>query len=518
MTKPNFALGLDSSTQSLSAVLIDVESQSIHAEMSLNFDQHFPNYKTVNGTLPHKDPKIVHAPPLMWVEALDKLFYKMQQEAWPLDQVGVIAGSGQQHGTVYLNETADVEFSCLKAEQSLVSQLQGIFSRSTAPIWMDSSTAIDCEVLSEVVGANELANSTGSFAYERFSGPQIRKFYREEPQAYAETKSICLVSSFLASILAGKIAPIDLGDASGMNLLDLKSRSWNRVALEACAPKLADRLGTPVPSDTVFADIAPYFSEKYGVHPQAKVMAWSGDNPNSLIGLGLTEAGDMALSLGTSDVLFTLMKELPKIQLSEGHVFYTPKNDFMGLLCFSNGSLVREKIKDHFLLNWSAFEKAVAASPIGNKGGMMLPWFIPEIIPKVTQPNVVYEGIDSNDAPQVCRAVLEGQMLSRLIHAENLGVSPKCLKITGGASKNQSIVQIAADVFGCPIESIESTASAALGAALRAMSAMQPTVPLKALVEPFVKVVQTTLPVSENHQMYKAIKQNYREFEQKYVK
>jgi len=47
---------------------------------------------------------------------------------------------------------------------------------------------------------------------------------------------------------------------------------------------------------------------------------------------------------------------------------------------------------------------------------------------------------------------------------------------------------------------------------------MQPTVPLKALVEPFVKVVQTTLPVSENHQMYKAIKQNYREFEQKYVK
>ena len=68
-----YALGLDSSTQSLTAFLIDAEMLEIHGELSLNFDQYFPQYKTESGTLKHDDPQIVHAPPQLWVEALDKL-------------------------------------------------------------------------------------------------------------------------------------------------------------------------------------------------------------------------------------------------------------------------------------------------------------------------------------------------------------------------------------------------------------------------------------------------------------
>ena len=62
---------------------------------------------------------------------------------------------------------------------------------------------------------------TGSPAYERFTGPQIRKFYQEQPDAYAATARIHLVSSFMASLLLGADAPIDPGDGSGMNLMDL---------------------------------------------------------------------------------------------------------------------------------------------------------------------------------------------------------------------------------------------------------------------------------------------------------
>jgi xylulokinase len=513
-----YALGLDSSTQSLTAFLVDAEKLEIYAELSLNFDQYFPQYKTENGTLKHVDSQIVHAPPQLWVEALDQLFAKMKAENWPLDQIEVIAGSGQQHGTVYLNQSARAVLAKLDPNSSLVDQLKGIYSRETSPIWMDSSTKEDCDALTESLGAKELAASTGSFAYERFSGPQIRKFYREDPNAYAATDAICLVSSFLASILAGELAPIDLGDASGMNLLDLNSRHWNEQALETCGPELAKKLGQPKPADTIVSDVSAYFAEKYGVNAAAKVMAWSGDNPNSLIGLGLTQEGDMALSLGTSDVLFTLMKNLPRTEMGEGHVFYTPKDDYMGLLCFSNGSLAREKTKDRFNLDWEEFEQAVERSPVGNGGGMMLPWYIPEIVPKTTQPNLAVQGLIEDDPAQICRAVLEGQMLSRLIHAENLGVTPSRLKITGGASKNQSIVQIAADVFGCPIESIESTASAALGAALRAVSVMKPEKDLESLVAPFVKVVQTTNPVAENHKIYAQMKKAYQTFEQSHIK
>ena len=68
---------------------------------------------------------------------------------------------------------------------------------------------------------------------ERFAGPQIRKFWEEDPDAYRGTARIHLVSSFLCSLLIGKHAPIDTGDGAGMNLLNLSAGDWDPVLLEA---------------------------------------------------------------------------------------------------------------------------------------------------------------------------------------------------------------------------------------------------------------------------------------------
>ena len=49
---PRLFLGLDSSTQSLSAVIIDLDQRKVIYEKSLNFDRALPEYKTRNGVLP----------------------------------------------------------------------------------------------------------------------------------------------------------------------------------------------------------------------------------------------------------------------------------------------------------------------------------------------------------------------------------------------------------------------------------------------------------------------------------
>src|SRR5262249_32902213 len=152
-------------------------------------------------------------------------------------------------------------------------------------------------------GDAAVAALTGSRAYERFTGAQIHKFAAQEPAAYARTDRIHLVSSFMASLLAGRHAPIDPGDGAGMNLMDLAARRWAPRALEATAPDLARRLPDIQDSWAVVGTLAPYWQTRYGFGP-AKVIAWSGDNPCSLIGLGLIDAGQLGISLGTSDTVF----------------------------------------------------------------------------------------------------------------------------------------------------------------------------------------------------------------------
>ena len=172
-------LGLDSSTQSLSAIVIDYDARRIVSENSLGFDKMLPHYRTRNGTLRSSDPLVVHSPPLMWVEALDVLFGQMKNDGVPLGEIIAVSGSGQQHGSVYLNDRAAGALGRLNPAKGLAENLSGIFSRSTSPIWMDSSTSVECaEIREKLGGIKATAQQTGSDTFERFTGPQIRKFYK----------------------------------------------------------------------------------------------------------------------------------------------------------------------------------------------------------------------------------------------------------------------------------------------------------------------------------------------------
>ncbi|MBS3763600.1 MAG: carbohydrate kinase [Planctomycetes bacterium] len=465
-------LGLDSSTQSLSAMVIDLDSKEVVYDDSIAFDEELPHYGTENGVLRADDPKVVHSPPLMWVEALDLAFSRLQESGVDLGEILAVSGSGQQHGSVYMNSTASQVIGGLDPDEDLANQLEGIFSRETSPIWMDSSTEEECEeIMASLGGMRETAAATGSAAFERFTGPQIRKFYKNDSEGYENTAHIALVSSFMASILAGQIAPIDHGDGAGMNLMDIENKTWHQDAVRATAPDLADKLPELAPSSTIIGTVSPYFAEKYGLNSDAQALVWSGDNPNSLIGVGLVKPGMVAISLGTSDTYFGFMEECHTDPRGEGHVFGAPTGDYMTLICFKNGSLARENIRDTYDLDWEGFSEALKNTPPGNDGKMMLPYFEPEIVPKVLDPGVRRLDLDEDDAEGNCRAVVEAQMMSMRIHSAWMGRRPKEIRATGGASANEAILRIMADVQNCPVYRFEVSNSAALGAALRAAQA-----------------------------------------------
>ncbi|XP_040404062.1 xylulose kinase isoform X6 [Cygnus olor] len=426
----------------LKVIAIDEHLRVIY-EDNVHFDKDLPEFKTQGGAYVHSDRLTVTSPVLMWVKALDMILEKMKSSGFNFAQVRALSGAGQQHGSVYWKKGSIQILKNASPELPLHQLLKACFAVSNSPIWMDSSTASQCSNLEKAVGgAQRLAAITGSRAYERFTGNQIAKIYSQNPEVYKQTESasscdknglkqgetsmqrISLVSSFAASLFLGAYAPIDYSDGSGMNLLQIWEKVWSASCLDACAPGLEEKLGSPVPSHSVLGSISPYYIQRYGFSPDCKVVAFTGDNPASLAGMRLRE-GDIAISLGTSDTLFLWIQEpTPAV---EGHILCNPVDSqtFMALLCFKNGSLMRERIRDDCASgSWDEFSKALSSTVAGNNGNLGFYFDVMEITPEavgIHRFNSDNQKVSDFPKEVEIRALIEGQFMAKRIHAEKLG-------------------------------------------------------------------------------------------------
>ena len=470
-------LGLDSSTQSLTALIVDTDTGEV-IDRSIAFGARLPQYGSPNGFLANDDPRIKHSNPLMWVEALDLVLGELRAAGVDLGAIRGVSGAGQQHGSVYLSRSLD-EAGSWSVSAPLVEQVRPLLSRATAPIWMDASTGAACAEITAAAGGDaKMVALTGSRAIERFTGPQIRKFWKDDPAGYERTAEIHLVSSFIASLLSGASAPIDLGDGAGMNLLDLAAGAWSGKLLEATAPGLGRKLKPAVPGATRVGVVADYFVHKYGFAPETPVVAFTGDNPSSLIGMGAGAPGTAVVSLGTSDTMFAAMAAPHTDPKGYGNVFGNPAGGFMALCCFANGSLAREEIAKRFGLGWDQFARAILEqTQPGNGGDLLLPYFVPEITPRLAAPAPRWFGspdfVAGKSPAAAARAVVEAQALSMRLHSAFIGQPPERILVTGGASKNAGILRVLADVFQAEIVPLRVGNSSALGGALRAAQAVE---------------------------------------------
>ncbi len=77
-----------------------------------------------------------------------------------------------------------------------------------------------------------------------------------------------------------------------MNLLDIRTKEWSKQCLEGIIPdynddkiaELIQKLGKPVPTETVQGVISNYFVERFGFNPECKIVTFTGDNPSSFAG------------------------------------------------------------------------------------------------------------------------------------------------------------------------------------------------------------------------------------------
>ena len=452
-------LGIDASTQSIKALVYDTDTRTVVTTVAVNFGRDLPEFNSPDGFLPNADPLVRRADPRMWRAALDQVLAKLQA-AVDTSRIAAVGGDGQQHGSVYLNARWDASMD------------GDYFARAVSPIWMDSSTTAECRALDARFGA-ALQMRTGSPAIERFTGPQIMKFAKDDPAAFAATTRIHLVSSFLCSLLAGEDAPVDIGDGAGMNLLNLSTLDWDREICDFISPDLAAKLPRIArPGEKTTLKLAPYFA-KFGLTPGIPVVPFTGDNPASLVGTGADRPGVAVVSLGTSDVFFAAMDRFQTDPDGCGHVFGNPSGGCMSLACIKNGSLAREKVRALVGCDYAFFDEGAFAE-VGARAKDLraFPYFESEITP--LHPAT---GIEANfdwehaSAAEKVVSVIRGQVLNLFERTRWIGAFD-VIRVTGGASRSKGLRETIAEIFGARVETLDVPDSAALGGALLAARAL----------------------------------------------
>jgi xylulokinase len=487
-------LGLDLSTQSITGVLLDSRLQPVRPATSVNFDNSFPEYGTKAGMSVGKDG-VVTSPVTMWLRALDALFDELKGTGL-LGRVAAVSCSGQQHGSVYWTQAGLETLSSPPASAArFADALSDAFAVTDCPIWADSSTQSECDAIEaafspkagSTLGAAAVARLTGSRAYARFTGPQIAAISTRQPAAWAATERVSLVSSWGAALLTGRHQPVDTSDASGTLLMDIRTRTWapSMLTCGVMPPELEQRLGgPPVPSHSIVGTVSPFAARASGLREGCVVAASSGDNPCAIAGLGLARAGDLALSLGTSDTLLGVAAAAAATPATEGHIMAHPTDpaSIFGMLCYKNGGAARQAVRDERCeADWGLFDEALRRAPPANDGVLGLSLPLPEITPIISRNGEWYvDGTgklvpkSSLSTPQLVRAVVEGRFLSMRARGGAIGLSGEGGRVlaTGGGSQSKAILQIAADVFGAPVLASDTPDAAAIGAARRAAYAL----------------------------------------------
>ena len=480
MPSKRLALGLDSSTQSLSAVVIDIDTAEKYFEHSLDYraDARLNRFGIGEDyILPPREAGEAEQPPLMYLASLDAMFADMREAGVPLTSILLINTSGQQHGHVYLNSDADVLLAQLASFQNfkeddrdLQTLLTDAFAYPNAPIWMTANTVAQTDAVRNGVGGKaEMINLSGSDAPLRFTGTVMRRVGEQFPEHYTATAKIQLISSFIPAVLTGNAnVPIDYGNACGMSLMNYRSKAWDSALLAATAHELPgdveefqSKLPTLVRPDSIVGSLAAYYIEKYGFEGRCAVIAGSGDNPQAKVPVG----GDL-LSLGTSFVNMVSTDGDTLDPEGFANAMYDGINRPFMFGCRTNGAMVWDAVRNNYGLAKEEYAPAEAALQEVAPGQFMTFWqpkteSFPvsgafELIRAAAQPTLAedYTGIieTSLAAVYIYSAVFTKQTQAPLF-------------VTGGATDSPEIMRRVAGIWNRPTFPVEK-GGAALGAAV----------------------------------------------------
>lgn len=436
-------LGIDVSTTATKALLID-DSGNVVAVAATEY-----SFETPRPLWSEQDPA------LWWNGAVRSIRLALEQAGVDGSAVDAIGLTGQMHGLVLLDEDGNV--------------------LRPAILWNDQRTAAQCDDIRARLGKDALVQVTGNDALTGFTAPKILWVRDNEPDVFRRARHVLLPKDFVRFRLTGQYAT-DRAGAAGTLLMDLRNRDWSKHVLDAL--EIPESWMPPThEGPQITGTLSEQAAAETGLRAGTPVVAGGGDQAAQAVGVGAVREGIVALTLGTSGVVFATANT-PFIE-PQGrlHAFCHAVPDrwhLMGVMLSAAGSL---RWYRDTLAPGVPFDELLAPAddvPIGSEGLLYLPYLTGERTPHPDPlARGAFVGLTVRHKPaHFTRAVLEGVAFGlrdsfELMRKAGLPTIGQ-VRVSGGGARSPLWRQILADVLGAELVTVNTTEGAAYGAALLA--------------------------------------------------
>ena len=482
----SYLLGIDVSTTGVKALLLAEKGTVVS---SANTEQPL---STPYPLWSEQDPAD------WWKGAIQSIRQVLAETGVAGDAIQGVGLTGQMHGLTLLDEAGEV--------------------LRPAILWNDQRTAAQCDEIRARLGRSHLIEITGNDALTGFTAPKILWVQENEPEVYKKTRHILLPKDYVRYKLTGAFA-VDRADGAGMILIDIKTRDWSPEMLKALGipgewlPKTYEG---PEVTGTVTAEAAALTGLKAGT----PVIAGGGDQAAQAVGVGAVKPGIVALTLGTSGVVFATTDQ-PFIE-PDGrlHAFchsVPGRWHLMGVMLSAAGSLrwYRDTVAPG--MDYDSLLAPAKDIPPCSEGLLFLPYLTGERTP---HPDPLARGgfaglTIRHGLPHMTRSVLEGVAFGlrdsfELMKSAGLA-SIYQVRVSGGGARSPLWRQILADVFNAELITVNTTEGAAYGAALLAGVGTGVWNDVDSACQATVKQTGSTTPNGEDVKRYEAGYALYRE-------
>lgn len=475
-------IGIDLGTSGVKAILLNEQGDVLATH-------------TEKLTVSRPHPLWSEQDPEQWWQATNTAMQALGSQH-ALREVKALGIAGQMHGATLLDKQQRV--------------------LRPAILWNDGRCGEECMLLEEKVGASR--QITGNLMMPGFTAPKVLWVQRHETDIFKQVDKVLLPKDYLRLRMSGEFAS-DMSDAAGTMWMNVARRDWSDEMLAACGLS-RDNMPSLFEGCEVTGQLRAEVAQAWNM-PRALVVAGGGDNAAGAVGVGMADAGQAMLSLGTSGVYFAVSDGFLSKPESAVHSFChaLPGRWHLMSVMLSAASCLDWAAK---LTGLGSVPALLAAAQAADENADPV-WFLPYLSGERTphnnpQAKGVFFGLTHQHGPaELARAVLEGvgyALADGMDVVHSCGVKPDSVTLIGGGARSAYWRQMLADISGQQLDfRTGGDVGPALGAARLAQLGVHQGAAFSDLL-PQLPLEQAHLPDAQRFARYAPRRETFRQIYQ----